>query len=176
MPLAPLQADPVPTEADIAHYLADEDLLLVSADLRRPIARIKWKSDLKARDPNAFLEEYSHPFTYSDYLTKPLWASIRAKVLVAASHQCVGCFAKATEVHHRDYRPRVMAGQDLDALVAICALCHRKLHVGIPNDDWAQGEKTLAAMVAKKDRLADKAAASVSKLESRMRRRGVPGS
>ena len=63
------------------------------------------------------------------YLFSDLWLEqFRPRVLAAANDKCVACGAKATEVHHRDYRPRVMAGEDLSPLVALCENCHDYIH------------------------------------------------
>ena len=58
MPLKPLQADPEPTEADLARYLIDDEVLRVRAECRRIFARFKWRVELKAVSPDLFLKRY----------------------------------------------------------------------------------------------------------------------
>src|ERR1700761_8112362 len=87
---------------------------------------------------------------YNRYRKSVLWQKIRARILTTARGRCRCCGGKATEVHHRDYRPRVLAGNDDAALVSICADCHRNIHFapnGKRREDWEEGERMLAALV-----------------------------
>lgn len=49
-----------------------------------------------------------------------LWQSIRERVLERDRGECQCCGRKAEQVHHRDYRPRVLSGEDIDPLVSVC--------------------------------------------------------
>jgi len=42
-----------------------------------------------------------------------------------ADNKCACCPNKATQVHHRCYRPRVLSGEDTSLLIALCATCHK---------------------------------------------------
>jgi len=88
---------------------------------------------------------------YEIYRQSSLWRRIRKKIFKLAAEWCACCPGKATEVHHRDYRPRVLAGDDLSPLVALCHACHQRVHndeQGKRRDDWHASERVLAAMVA----------------------------
>lgn len=84
----------------------------------------------------------------NEYLTGTLWKSIRERVLKDASHKCACCPAKATEVHHRDYRPRVLSGDDISPLVALCRKCHRRIDEVKGKNSWNESERLLAELVA----------------------------
>ncbi len=66
--------------------------------------------------------------TYNAYLTSQTWYDLRAKILDRDSHRCVCCGNHATQVHHRSYAPKVLAGQANDKLASVCGLCHHKIH------------------------------------------------
>jgi 5-methylcytosine-specific restriction endonuclease McrA len=77
-----------------------------------------------------------------------LWKSIRKKVMDRAAGCCECCGRKATQVHHRDYRPRVLRGENLLPLVSICSDCHNFIHripeTGKVRDSWQDQEEALA--------------------------------
>ncbi len=55
---------------------------------------------------------------------------------------------KATEVHHRCYRPRVLSGEDTSLLIALCGACHKTVdrdERGEPRDNQSK-ERTLTEM------------------------------
>ena len=86
-----------------------------------------------------------------EYLTGALWKSIREGVLKNASYKCACCPANATEVHHRDYRPRVLSGDDISPLVALCRRCHRWIDEVKGKYSWNEFERLLAELVAAED-------------------------
>jgi hypothetical protein len=165
MPLPAIPPDPQPTAAellplrpkwgkrdtvftsDIARDFSKSDELVLLG-----FANIEWRSRKKKDDPNAFLVPFItwiRNFDYREYLASRLWRDIRKQVLETAHHECAGCADRATEVHHRDYRPRVLSGEDLSPLVALCRACHEM--IGGKHKSWQETERTLAGIVTKKD-------------------------
>jgi hypothetical protein len=158
MILAPIPPDPEPTESEIEEQL--RSLPGGPETIRRRMAVLKWRDEKRKADPNAFhvrfvtnVKEFpGGGHEYEVYQQSSLWKRIRRKVLKLADHRCACCPGKANEVHHRDYRPRVLAGDDLMPLVALCRDCHHRVH----NDqrgkrtDWTACERALAEMVAAK--------------------------
>lgn len=128
------------------------------AEVTRGLARMTWRAELRAEDPNAFLvpfstdpEAFGHDgHKYEDYRRGDVWAAQRGRVMDRACGLCAGCGRRATEVHHRDYRPRVIAGEDDTPLVALCRKCHGHVHAkarGI-EPSWQESEARLARLVA----------------------------
>jgi hypothetical protein len=148
MPIFPI-IDPEPRRGDLKF-----DANLPKA-IRRQMAEIVWKFELRKKDPNAFLVPFASDVPdYALYLKSPLWKAIRKKILNEAGHLCAACSGKATQVHHRDYRPRVLAGEDLSALVPLCKPCHARVHVdetGKKRIDWTASDRELTQMVAAKE-------------------------
>jgi hypothetical protein len=64
-------------------------------------------------------------------------------VLAAAGHRCRACPETAQEVHHRDYRPRVLEGNDHDALVALCISCHDRVETVRKKQSWNAADRLL---------------------------------
>jgi hypothetical protein len=173
MPLSPIAADPEPTEAEIATIITG-DKMLSSLDETtdvddgppfpsfdpRGMARVEWYSITQRRTPDDFLVpfvEWAFPDDnngYDEYLASPLWKAIRARVLKSAAYKCACCPSRATEVHHRDYRPRVLRGEDDSPLVALCRNCHHEVDKD-SNDKarsmWQEKEAILAKMVRRED-------------------------
>lgn len=121
-------------------------------EIRRPFARIRWRIQRRREDPNAFLVPFATEVDdYGAYLHSPLWKRIRAEVLNAADRKCCCCRGRATQVHHRDYRPRVLSGEDRTPLVAICKSCHDLVHMKGTNDNpsWQEQEAVLAHLIQK---------------------------
>lgn len=153
MPLPSLPPDPDPTHHDLAPLL--NDLSALPENLRVHFAEFQWRDDMRKRDPDAFLVPFAAwigDLDYDQYLKSPLWRKIRKLVLTEAQHQCWACGGKATEVHHRDYRPRVLDGRDLLPLVPICRACHKLVHydaTGRQRDSWNESEHVLAQAVSK---------------------------
>lgn len=93
--------------------------------------------------------------SYKEHSAGPRWKAIRARVLKTAQYKCACCPNPATEVHHRDYRPRVLRGEDDSALVALGRDCHRnvdKLPDGSSRKEWHEEEAILAEMARQDDR------------------------
>jgi len=66
--------------------------------------------------------------TYNAYLTSQTWYYLRIKILERDSYRCVCCGKPATQVHHRSYAPKVLAGRANDKLASVCGLCHHRIH------------------------------------------------
>jgi hypothetical protein len=152
--LLPIAPDPEPTEEDIRKHCGHDRTI---GKTEHWMAEIAWKSALLAEDPDAFLvgfQDHIRAFpegitSYWEYLQSPLWKRIRRKCLTQAGHSCAGCGRRATLVHHRDYRPRVLQGNDISPLVPLCETCHEKIHKtaeGIPRH-WQGCEKELERLV-----------------------------
>jgi len=162
MPLPALPPDPVPSEAEIQAVIQRRGIpvrkdVTGRGDITFALARITWKMERQAEDPNAFLVPFStdpQAFggrSYEAYRNGPVWKAQRKRILDRAGGLCVGCGAKATQVHHRDYRPRVIAGEDDVPLVALCRSCHQHLHErdsrGL-DPSWQESEARLLELVA----------------------------
>lgn len=64
---------------------------------------------------------------YAAYLKTPAWKRKAAMVHAHAKHLCEGCgLHKSQEVHHLTYAN--IGNEFLFELVAICALCHDRIH------------------------------------------------
>jgi hypothetical protein len=161
MPLSLLPPDPEPTPAELERFEAEElkragpNPNKTDRDLASGLAFMRWRNALLDRDRNTFLVPSALEVDgYPAYLNSPLWRKIQRETLKAADHKCAGCSAKATQVHHRDYRPRVLSGEDRAPLVPLCAACHTNVDKepsGKARDDWPEKERILAEMVAKED-------------------------
>ncbi len=171
MPLHPIAPDPEPTPEDLKSFHAAEGAGPPAGALE--LAELLWRAAKLREDRNAFLVPVNpfDDFRYAAYLDTPLWKTIRAAVLVTAKHRCSCCSKRAGTVHHRDYRPRVMAGRDLTPLVAVCGSCHQKIHFAGPGktnwrDSWNDCERALASMVESNElmlmSIVDKLSGSVS--------------
>jgi 5-methylcytosine-specific restriction endonuclease McrA len=164
MNLAPIEIGPRPTAAELAgevtrlrcEYPNAEDRLLTS------LAELDWSWRRREENPDDFLVPFvtwiqSFPkgiSSYEDYLRSDLWKSIRTKVLTRANFECACCSRRATQVHHRDYRPRVLSGQDLSPLIPLCAECHNIVdkHNGKAREIWQDKERVLSELIATKSR------------------------
>src|SRR5262245_53564386 len=120
--LPPIPPDLIPTDEEIQEELNRDSTWArgLPPDLRRRFAEMGWELRRRKEAPDAFW----HPFApdaawYQAYLQSPTWKQIRKRVLERAAYRCEACSAKATEVHHRCYRPRILAGQDTSLLVAL---------------------------------------------------------
>jgi 5-methylcytosine-specific restriction endonuclease McrA len=148
MSLPTIPADPEPTKKQCRRYLRD--------DLREPLrslwAAFEWRHERRKTHPNEFLIPFApNKECYEkNYLSSSLWHSIRERVLLEANYECACCTSKASEVHHRDYRPRVLDGNDISPLVAVCRKCHRQIDKAKGRESWNESERLLAAMVAAK--------------------------
>ena len=82
---------------------------------------------------------------YADYKASKLWRDVRTRIFARARGRCACCTRKAEEVHHRDYRLSVLRGDRDEYLVALCKVCHGKVHAADPKfDDWDDQERVLA--------------------------------
>ncbi len=64
---------------------------------------------------------------YDAYLLTPAWRLKRQAVMTRANNWCEGCACRpATQVHHTTYAH--VFDELLFQLVAVCDVCHRKLH------------------------------------------------
>ena len=161
--LNPITPDPEPTDAELTAYMKDVPERLPDR-ARRSIAEFWWEIAKQDEEPNAFRvwrsPMYDDEGNYNEgwykkiYLFSDLWLEqIRPRVLAAANDKCVACGAKATEVHHRDYRPRVMAGEDLSPLVALCENCHDYIHYDANREfrSWSDTERLLVERVERRE-------------------------
>ncbi len=149
MPLKPLPLDPEPSGMELASYLSSASLKVdLPSRIAVEMARLAWRSDRRREDPNMFAVRDA-PLGYGVYLESCEWASVMKRVLVASCFRCAGCYGKATQSHHRDYRPRVMSGEDIEPLLPLCRSCHGKVHAGM----WehAAHEQILASLIERKD-------------------------
>ena len=153
----PLPADPVPSFDDIQPYLAT--LHFADKSVCRELAEMRWALEKSQEAPDLFQVAYSTTTlsfagfpTYQSYLRSARWKSIRQTVLSASNWECAGCQERATQVHHRDYRPRVLTGEDLTPLVPVCRACHGKIEAARLGRSWQDGERILQALVAQKVR------------------------
>lgn len=64
--------------------------------------------------------------TYADYLKSDTWSRIKASV-IARDKACRICGNEPYTAHHVSYADRVMRGDDLTQLIAICRGCHRHI-------------------------------------------------
>jgi len=146
MPLKALPADPEPTDEELAPYLGKAQLLPKA--IGRRFAALLWQADKQREDPNLFLVPFANVLpNYGTYLDSPEWGAIKRRILGAAQHRCRACDRKARDVHHRDYRPRVLAGDDDNALIALCRPCHDRIEKMKREGSWNEAEKLLATLV-----------------------------
>jgi hypothetical protein len=127
----------------------------------RRFAQLLWEADKKRENPDMFLvpfadqiEQYPEGIeNYKTYLESSLWKQIQSRVITKAGGECEGCQSKATQVHHRDYRLSVLAGEDDGPLVALCRYCHDKVHKNgnKRRDSWNESESVLASLIENKD-------------------------
>jgi hypothetical protein len=157
MPLEPIPNDAEPTRRELKQFM---DLTMMPERLRDAWAAFQWRIKKREQHPDKFLVAYvmNKGWYEKEYLNGALWKSIREQVLNNASYKCACCPAKATEVHHRDYRPRVLSGDDISPLVALCRKCHRRIDEVKGKDSWNESERLLAELVTVEDaRLENKA-------------------
>lgn len=68
---------------------------------------------------------------YSDYLHSDKWKALRKKVFERCGGLCEGCrVLKPDQVHHLTYDN--FGDEFLWELVAVCSLCHQRLHPNKP--------------------------------------------
>ena len=152
MPLKALPADPEPTDEELGPYLIKSRIIPPAEigwpGVTRRFAALQWRVDKRREDPNLFLIPFATTLeNYPAYLQSEKWQAIRTRVLDASGRRCICCDRTATQVHHRDYRPRVLDGDDIDALVAICARCHERIEAVKKKHSWNEAERLLASLV-----------------------------
>lgn len=65
--------------------------------------------------------------TYANYLASKQWWVIRNRVIVRDKGRCQICPRPADQVHHLDYSPATLTGDNDSALVSLCGHCHGKI-------------------------------------------------
>lgn len=132
-----LPEDPEPTENQLKEYISRCVLVRPDQKARLRIAKFLWRMDELRNNPDVFLVAFKegirsfsdHSKDYDDYLQGDLWKSIRSSILDRSSGRCECCGGTANQVHHKDYRPRVIRGDDFRPLVAVCKRCHEYIHI-----------------------------------------------
>jgi hypothetical protein len=153
MPLSTIPPDPEPSEDQYKEFLP----LLSAASsplMRVACAKFIWRYEARKREPDRFLVPFANWLPageYEAYLQSGVWLTIRQRVLRAAKHECSCCRARATDVHHRDYRPKVLRGEDISTLVAICRKCHDRIEKVKAKETWNKAEELLEALVTDKE-------------------------
>jgi hypothetical protein len=160
MKLPELHPDRMPSDDELEEHRHSElgRVSLRPGDSWREMASFPWKIETTKIDPDSFLVPFAHEIrvfpniitSYRSYQNSKLWKSIRQKVLERSSGRCECCGTRAEEVHHRDYRQRVLRGDDLLPLVSVCSRCHERIHYdhksGKKYDSWNDAEAALANM------------------------------
>lgn len=182
MPAAPFLPikDPEPTEAELKKYWPGIRFTpgvssKVQERICRFLAKAKWELVVIEKEPDAFLVPFVEDIQrYNEYLKSPEWNRIKGKVLRLHNYQCACCGNRANQVHHRDYRPRVLRGEDMNALVPICKRCHDHVEKARKGKDgrgnWQAGERVLADLL---HRQRDEELIAASPILSRSRRAKV---
>ncbi len=80
---------------------------------------------------------------YQAYLRSPFWKRKRARALKRDKGKCFICRAKATEVHHKFYSKRALAGQSIRFLFAICRECHQAIEFEGGRKIWPRRAREL---------------------------------
>jgi len=126
--LPEIPPDPEPSEQELERYLAEANTKAAGfrPETIRLIAAFQWRKTRTDEDPNAFRSWWPPP-NYEEYLASPVWQEIRARKLRANCGCAICGLVLATQVHHRDYRPRVLEGKDDNALLALCEVCHWRI-------------------------------------------------
>jgi len=79
-------------------------------------------------DRNETLRLLGFP-SYRAYQRRKLWEIVRERALVIHGRICRKCGRPASQVHHASYLREVLIGEDIRALVPICAFCHKNASV-----------------------------------------------
>jgi hypothetical protein len=89
---------------------------------------ISWEAaSKKSADKIMNADDSAFWLAYEKYLASPIWRKKREKVFERATGICEGCRENpATQVHHLSYEH--VGEEYLFELVAICEVCHDKLH------------------------------------------------
>lgn len=123
--LPPIPPEPKPTKKQIAVELRRQNFAKsVPGKMQRHMAEFFCYAEQKLKFPDMFWHPFA-PSGYEAYLISDTWRRISRKMKADAGHKCACCQNKATQVHHRCYRPRVLSGEDTSPLIALCATCHK---------------------------------------------------
>lgn len=154
--MQPVDKGPEPSDADLAPFMRDPPISDVE-EVVRAFAEMDWRTAMRERDPDAFLVPFADMGfpaagfkTYRKYLESALWRSIKRQELRKAGGRCAACSKTTDTIHHRDYRPRVLLGEDRTPLIALCARCHDRVHHmegGRRRNTWDECERVLREMV-----------------------------
>jgi hypothetical protein len=146
--LPPIPPEPKPTKEEIDAELQERTFVNFAPEkIRREMAEFFCYADRKHQSPDLFWHPFA-PSGYAAYLKSDIWRRISKKIKAEAGNKCACCPNRATQVHHRCYRPRVMTGEDTSLLIALCAECHRTIDFdeqGKVREAHAK-ERTLAKM------------------------------
>lgn len=123
--------DPKPSKAELDEILRSQDAVYLDEYVARWFATILWRARLAKADPDAFWIPTAQEvrvipdghLTLDSYLQSDRWAEIRQRVMDRAQYRCECCGAWAVDIHIGDYRPRVLRGGDIRALLALCRRC-----------------------------------------------------
>jgi hypothetical protein len=154
--ILPLITNLRPTKAELAPFIESRRPRFSRADVPDEMveffAECDWRDQLQNPDDSMemVLFAVNLGFDYDEYRrTSPVWAAQKARVLEKAQHRCACCGRRTRTVHHRDYRPRVMRGEDDAPLVALCRPHHDEIHA-MAWKSWNAGERRLYRLVAER--------------------------
>lgn len=85
-----------------------------------------WRNSKAFRDRERNLKTIGFKSYYA-YINSMYWKRIRDAV-IQKYKKCVRCGEPATEVHHTSYNIKVLTGQNMHCLQAVCRDCHRYGH------------------------------------------------
>jgi hypothetical protein len=123
--LPPIPPDPKPTKKQIEAELRKTSFdRSVPSEMQRKVAAVSCYAEQKRNFPDLFWHPFA-PSDYAGYLISDKLRAISRKIKAEAGSKCACCPKKATQVHHRCYRPRVLSGEDTSLLIALCATCHK---------------------------------------------------
>jgi hypothetical protein len=123
--LPKIPPDPNPTKKQIEAELRKASFdRSVPSEMQRKLAALYCYAEQKRKFPDLFWHPFA-PSGYDAYLISDKWRAISRKIKADAGSKCACCPNKATQVHHRCYRPRVLSGEDTSLLIALCATCHK---------------------------------------------------
>jgi hypothetical protein len=123
--LPPIPPDPKPTKRQIEAELRKQTFAKsVPSEMQRHFAEFFCYAEIRRQFPDMFWHPFA-PSGYDAYLISGTWRRISRKIKAEAGNKCACCPNKATQVHHRCYRPRVLSGEDTSLLIALCATCHK---------------------------------------------------
>jgi hypothetical protein len=123
--LPPIPPEPRPTKEEVDAELKKQTFTKSFPDaMQRHTAEFFCHAHNKLQQPDLFWHPFA-PSGYDMYLKSEKWRQISKRIKAEAGNKCACCPNKATQVHHRCYRPRVLSGEDTSLLIALCAACHK---------------------------------------------------